>query len=59
MTGFGRATYSNGDVYEGSFVKGKRQGEGKMTFSNGDTSKGTWQNGDLVSTPEDGVVQDN
>ena len=34
--------YKNGDVYEGEFVKGKRQGEGTYIFSDGEKYSGQW-----------------
>ena len=34
--GKGKAIYANGDVYEGQFEKGRRQGEGTYTFSDGE-----------------------
>ena len=37
MEGEGKLTYSSGDVYDGSFLKGKRHGKGKLTFKNGET----------------------
>ena len=46
-----------GDVYEGSFFKGKRQGEGAIKFASGKKAAGKWQNGALVSSEEDGVVK--
>ena len=43
-------TYSNGDVYEGSFENGFRQGYGEYRYSGGAVYKGNWvdgvQNGD-------------
>jgi len=41
------ATYANGDVYEGSFRSGKRQGAGTMRYSDGQETSGTWENGAL------------
>ncbi|MBF21427.1 MAG: 2-isopropylmalate synthase, partial [Marinovum sp.] len=54
----GVATYANGDVYEGNFVKGKRQGEGTITFATGQEQTGEWKNGALVATDKDGVVEE-
>ena len=34
--GKGKTVFRNGDVYEGEYVKGKRQGEGTYTFSDGE-----------------------
>ncbi len=34
ITGHGIATYSNGDIYEGTFVNGRRQGQGTIKFAN-------------------------
>ena len=33
-----------GDVYEGSYVQGRRQGHGKYTWANGDIYVGNWVN---------------
>jgi hypothetical protein len=59
MTGQGVATYSNGDVYEGSFVNGKRQGQGAIRFATGEAAQGNWINGALVDpTPVEGPADD-
>lgn len=34
--------YSNGDIYKGDVVDGKRQGYGIMTYANGDIYEGNW-----------------
>ena len=34
--------YSNGDIYNGDVVDGKRQGYGIMTYANGDIYEGNW-----------------
>jgi hypothetical protein len=36
----GKMVYKNGDMYEGKFVGGLRQGEATVTFSSGDVHKG-------------------
>jgi hypothetical protein len=41
------ATYTNGDVYEGMFRAGKRQGEGTMRYASGQEASGTWEDGAL------------
>ena len=41
------ATYSNGDVYEGTFKAGKRQGAGLMKYASGQEAQGEWDNGAL------------
>ena len=54
--------YKNGDVYEGEFVKGKRQGEGTYIFSDGEKYSGQWfqdqQHGRGVFTFKNGNVYD-
>ena len=35
-TGKGTATYPNGDIYDGEFVEGVRQGKGKYTYGTGE-----------------------
>jgi len=42
------ATYGNGDVYEGTFLAGKRQGEGTMRYAGGEEKSGTWEDGVLA-----------
>jgi hypothetical protein len=48
MTGEGTATYPGGEVYEGAFVAGKREGLGKLTYKKGEVSEGVWKNGILM-----------
>jgi hypothetical protein len=43
MNGEGIFIYSNGDFYEGQFVKGLREGEGEYTWADGSTYVGTWK----------------
>lgn len=42
-TGKGKATYPNGDIYDGEFVKGLREGKGKYTYANGDEYDGEFK----------------
>ena len=35
MNGFGRYTYANGQIYEGNYVNGIKEGKGKLTYPNG------------------------
>lgn len=44
MHGTGTRSFSNGDVYTGSFVNGQRCGFGKLFFKNGDLYAGHWEN---------------
>ena len=41
-TGIGTANYTNGDKYEGDFLKGRRHGQGVLTYANGDKYEGEW-----------------
>lgn len=41
--GFGRATYNNGDVYEGQFIKGERCGTGSYWFNKIYKYTGEWK----------------
>ena len=34
--GFGEILLKNGDIYQGEFCKGRRDGSGKLTFSEGE-----------------------
>ena len=51
MQGKGTATYPNGDVYEGSFAGGKRDGEGVLRYKGGQEASGQWSKG-LLTAPE-------
>mmetsp|Transcript_10546 Transcript_10546/g.7881 ORF Transcript_10546/g.7881 Transcript_10546/m.7881 type:complete len:145 (+) Transcript_10546:34-468(+) len=43
-TGKAQASYTNGDIYEGDFVDGIREGRGKYFYSsNGDKYDGEWK----------------
>ena len=46
------ATYANGDVYEGSFVAGKRQGQGELRYKTGQQAVWEWTNGILTAPAE-------
>lgn len=43
--GKGKATYANGDVYDGEWKKGLKEGVGKMIYANGNTFEGQYQKG--------------
>ena len=44
-TGKAQASYPNGDIYEGDFLDGIREGRGKYFYaSNGDKYDGEWRN---------------
>ena len=53
ISGVGVATYANGDVYEGMFSNGKRQGEGTMRYATGKKVQGEWQDGELARNDAD------
>lgn len=40
--GYAKRTYSNGDHYDGFFVKHQRQGKGKLTKSDTSVYEGSW-----------------
>ena len=40
LMGIKKKTYHNGDIYEGQFVNGKREGKGKYFYKNGDKYEG-------------------
>jgi len=40
----GKRIWSNGDIYEGEWLNGKRHGYGKMLYSDGTVYIGYWQN---------------
>ena len=41
-SGNGKVTWASGDVYEGTLVKGKRQGKGLFVWANGQRYDGDW-----------------
>lgn len=44
MYGDGKLVLTTGEIYIGSFVKGKRHGKGKLIFTaTGDVYEGDWQ----------------
>ena len=49
MSGQGVARYANGDVYDGSFVRGRRQGPGTMRYANGQEASGDWADGAILT----------
>ena len=42
--GNGKMTYANGNVYDGQWLKDKKDGKGTMTYANGDIYDGQWLN---------------
>jgi hypothetical protein len=42
-----RYVWSNGDVYEGEFFEGRREGRGVMICTNGDRYEGEWREGQM------------
>jgi len=36
-------TYSDGSIYEGEFLLGKKHGKGTMTYPDGKVKKGKWK----------------
>lgn len=43
--GKGRAEYENGDIYDGEWINGLREGYGEAYYFGGDTYKGKWKAG--------------
>jgi len=60
VEGQGIASYVNGLVYEGGFLKGKNHGKGKMTYPDGYSYVGDWKDGSRegqgVATYADGTT---
>ena len=50
MTGKGKSTWVNGDVYVGDFLDGINTGKGKFTYANGAGEDGYYLDGVLVET---------
>jgi hypothetical protein len=42
VSGTGKVTWATGDVFEGTMVKGLRQGKGSITWANGQRYNGDW-----------------
>lgn len=42
-TGKAVATYPNGEIYDGEYVNGIREGKGNYTYLNGDVYEGDWK----------------
>ncbi len=42
-SGRGKVVWDNGDSYDGSLVKGQRQGEGQFIWASGQRYSGTWE----------------
>ena len=45
MNGYGKYTYSNGQIYEGNYVKGVKEGLGKLIYPNNKIYEGEFKNG--------------
>lgn len=45
ISGSGKVTWASGDVFEGTQVRGKRQGLGVFTWANGQRYEGDWVDG--------------
>ncbi len=60
VNGIGKMVYANGDIYEGDFVNGKKQGQGTFTFKNGQAYFGRFfdnlRNGKGKFTFSDGSI---
>lgn len=42
LSGTGRVTFGNGDVFNGALVNGQREGQGEMVWANGQRYRGDW-----------------
>lgn len=64
VNGRGKMLYANGNIYEGDFVNGKREGLGTSTFTNratytGQYSKGLFHGKGKYNYPDGGVYEGN
>ncbi|HIP24165.1 MAG TPA: hypothetical protein EYG79_11320, partial [Rhodobacteraceae bacterium] len=48
-----------GDVYEGFFAKGQRQGRGVMRYASGEEYDGFWANGNPATEDESAAASGN
>lgn len=53
LEGIGNIYYENGDVFEGRFVNGIKNGKGIRTFARGGQLKGTWVNNEFIDGPSE------
>ena len=44
LSGQGKVTWTNGDVYQGELLQSRRHGQGEFTWANGQRYRGTWVN---------------
>lgn len=44
LSGQGKVTWANGDVYQGELSQNRRHGQGEFTWANGQRYRGTWVN---------------
>ena len=44
LSGQGKVTWINGDVYQGELLQSRRHGQGEFTWANGQRYRGTWVN---------------
>lgn len=47
LSGYGKISFTNGDVYEGEFKDDKMNGQGRYTWHNGDIYEGEWKDGKM------------
>ena len=45
MNGYGKYTYSNGQIYEGNYKDGVKEGLGKLIYPNNKIYEGEFKNG--------------
>merc|ERR1711964_421443 len=57
-TARGQMEYTDGSVYVGPWMGGKRHGKGKIYASDGKVEDGTWENGELRPTEARRRLQD-
>lgn len=60
MPAKGKYKWTNGNIYEGEYLNGKRNGRGKYTWVNGDTYEGEFVNGKITGNGimiRNGIIQ--
>jgi hypothetical protein len=50
--GYGVLTYGSGNIYEGNYANGKRNGKGKFKYTDGRILDGNWLDDTFQNNPQ-------